>query len=387
VWAGVVSALLYEACMMQAKHATWAALFLAGCTTVTPDTTTSADAITQTSQLEGSDLPAGSYALTFDDGPGARTEELANWLGDRGIVATFFINGKNVPGLESAVSAVVARGHILANHTQNHEDMTTQSGDDLYRAVADTDAIISQYQPNGPWLLRAPFGSWSGRVSGEINGTSMSKYTGPIFWNVGGELTATTAADWACWGNDVTVGECGRLYMNEMRMRGRGVILMHDSHATSVDLAKLVVQQMEGTARFVPLTSAPRIASALGLQNPPSGPGDDPHPGEPKAGAPCGDVTYYGQCDHNVLSWCVDGVLTTADCTAKDDKVCSLIDLTQGHDCVARSACGDATYAGACDGNVLTWCDESGALRKQDCASRNRSCGFESNDTGYNCLP
>src|SRR3954454_7310671 len=109
---------------MQAKNVVWmasAALLVVGCSSAKDDTTTSSDAITQTSQLEGSDLPAGSYALTFDDGPGARPEELATWLGDRGIVATFFMNGKNVPGLESAVRAVVARGHILANHTQNHE--------------------------------------------------------------------------------------------------------------------------------------------------------------------------------------------------------------------------------------------------------------------------
>lgn len=232
------------------------------------ETNANVDDLTSASQLGGSNMAAGTYSLTFDDGPGPRTEELANWLGDRGIVATFFINGKNAAGHEAALRAIKARGHILANHTHDHENMTSQTGDALHRAVADTDAIIAQYQPAGPWLLRAPYGAWSGRVSEELNATDMKKYVGSIFWNVGGELTASYGADWACWGQGLTVSDCGDRYMNEMRDRGRGVILMHDSHSRSVDLAKTVVEAMSGTASFLPLTAAPQIAEALGGRAP-----------------------------------------------------------------------------------------------------------------------
>ncbi|MBX3189730.1 MAG: polysaccharide deacetylase family protein [Labilithrix sp.] len=228
------------------------------------ETGSSADEVTSAGQLGGSDMPAGSYALTFDDGPGPRTEELANYLGDRGIVGTFFINGRNAPAYESALVAIKARGHILANHTQNHEDMRTLQSGALYRAVADTDAVIARHQPAGPWLLRAPYGAWDGRVSGELNATAMSKYVGSIFWNVGGALSATTGADWACWGNGLAVDDCANRYMSEMRAKGRGIILIHDSHGRSVDMTKTIVESLEGSVRFVPLTDAPQIASAIG---------------------------------------------------------------------------------------------------------------------------
>lgn len=241
------------------------ALFATGCSAKDAEEAGSTESsVTTGDQLGGRDMPYGTYSLTFDDGPGPRTEELANYLGDKGIVATFFINGKNAPGYESALATIKARGHILANHTQNHEDMTSLSGGDLYAAVADTDAVIARYQPNGPWLLRAPYGAWSTRVSNEINGSDMRKYVGSIFWNVGGELTPTTGADWACWGQGLSVSDCAGRYMNEMNDVGRGIILMHDVHSRTVDMVKQIVESLAGQVRFVPITRAPQIVEAIG---------------------------------------------------------------------------------------------------------------------------
>jgi len=343
---------------------------------------TSASEVTSARQLGGAGMPQGSFALTFDDGPGARTEEMANWLGDRGIVATFFINGKNAPNHDGALRAIQARGHLLANHTQNHDDMAQQSGNELYRAVADTDAIIARYQPSGPWLLRPPYGSWSARVSGEVNDTDLGKYVGPIFWDVGGELTATHAADWACWGQALAVDDCAQRYMNEMRENGRGIILMHDVHPQTVEMTKLIVETMKGSVKFVALTEVPSIRTALGLQSTGGGTsGDGPAPG---TGEECGSVTYAGFCDKNTLTWCKDNVLTKADCTAKG-KVCNLTDPVTGSDCALPIPCGDVDYKGSCNGDVLTWCDDAGALRHNDCVSKGKTCGLESEASGYNC--
>src|SRR6187401_3192303 len=78
-------------------------------------------------QLTGSELPDKTLSLTFDDGPGPRTAELADWLAAKGIKATFFINGKNAPGRQAALDKIVGRGHLLANHTQNHLQLTSLS--------------------------------------------------------------------------------------------------------------------------------------------------------------------------------------------------------------------------------------------------------------------
>src|SRR4051812_46293731 len=58
----------------------------------------SEDAIVSEHQLTGSELPDHTLALTFDDGPGPRTKELADYLATEGVKATFFINGNHVPG-------------------------------------------------------------------------------------------------------------------------------------------------------------------------------------------------------------------------------------------------------------------------------------------------
>jgi peptidoglycan/xylan/chitin deacetylase (PgdA/CDA1 family) len=336
---------------------------------------TNAPEITTKGQLGGGDLPEGQYVLTFDDGPGPRTEELANYLGDKGIVATFFINGKNAPGREAALAAVKARGHVLANHTQNHEDMRQLAGGALYHAVADTDGIIAQYQPQGPWLLRAPYGAWDGRVSDEINGTEMKKYVGSIFWNVGGQLTESFGADWACWGQGVSIDDCAQRYVNEMEQRGRGIILMHDVHSKTIDMAKMIVERI-GASHFVSITTAPQIAAAVGGGGGGGGGGT----------SACGNVDYKGFCEKNKLTWCENGVKKTFECETRN-KVCSLKNETEGHDCVVRAPCGGVDYRGSCNGSVLTWCDESGALRSQDCTARGNRCALENEQNGFNCIP
>jgi peptidoglycan/xylan/chitin deacetylase (PgdA/CDA1 family) len=213
----------------------------------------------------GNELPAGSISLTFDDGPGDRTAELAEYLASKGIAGTFFINGKNAPGRQRHLDAIVGRGHLLANHTQNHLQLTKLTGPALMKEVADTDRVIAGVQPNGPWLLRAPFGAWNGRVASEVNATPMKKYVGSIFWDEGGELTAHSAADWACWGQKVSVERCADLYFEEIEAKKRGIVLMHDVHEKTVDMVKILVPKLIATGKykFVPVTDAPSVKRAL----------------------------------------------------------------------------------------------------------------------------
>lgn len=60
--------------------------------------------------------------LTIDDGPTADTAALLDLLDARGVRATFFVKGKlATPDL---VDAIIARGHTVGNHTQNHPSAT-----------------------------------------------------------------------------------------------------------------------------------------------------------------------------------------------------------------------------------------------------------------------
>lgn len=221
-------------------------------------------------QLNGSELPDKTITLTFDDGPGRRTSELADYLAEKGVKAAFFINGMKVPGRQAAVDRVVGRGHLLANHTQNHLQLTKLTPEKVVSEVTATDSIIAQVQPQGPWVVRAPFGAWNASVARAVNATPMKKYVGSVFWDAGGELTSTSAADWDCWGKGVTIQRCGELYLQEIRRRKHGVVLMHDIHDKTVDMVKQILPTLiaEGY-KFAPLTEVPSVKRAIANVNVP----------------------------------------------------------------------------------------------------------------------
>jgi peptidoglycan/xylan/chitin deacetylase (PgdA/CDA1 family) len=234
---------------------------------------TSADQLVGEHQLVGNELPDHTLALTFDDGPGPRTKELAEYLRDEGVHATFFINGMNVSGRQGVLEAVVAAGHMIGNHTQNHLQLTKLASSKVITEVTQTDEDIAAVQPTGPWLLRAPFGAWTSTTARAVNSTAMTKYVGSVFWDVGGELTSTAAADWDCWGKHVTIQKCGDLYMNEMKTRKRGIVLMHDIHNQTTDMVKAILPKLKADGwKFATLDDVPSIKRAFDAV--PPGPDD-----------------------------------------------------------------------------------------------------------------
>lgn len=238
------------------------------------------DEIVAERQLFGNELPDKTLALTFDDGPGARTRELADYLAAEGIQAAFFINGSKVPGRQSVVEAIVARGHLLANHTQNHISLRSLSSARVVSEVAQTDAIIAAAQPNGPFVIRAPFGSWNGATAAAINGSGMRKYVGSVFWDVGGAMTSKYAADWACWGRSVSVTACGEGYLNEIRAKRKGIVLLHDIHGRTVDMTKWMIPKLRAEGyKFVPLETVPSVRRAIGAVSTPTTPSTPSQPG------------------------------------------------------------------------------------------------------------
>jgi peptidoglycan/xylan/chitin deacetylase (PgdA/CDA1 family) len=222
------------------------------------------DEIVAERQLNGSEMADKTISLTFDDGPGQRTAELADYLADKNIKAAFFINGMKVPGRQSHIDKIVGRGHLLANHTQNHKQLTRLSSSQLISEITETDDIIKAAQPNGPWIIRAPFGAWNGNIARTVNGTAMKKYVGSVFWDEGGALTTSAAADWDCWGKGVSVSRCGELYLQEIRAKKRGIVLFHDIHNKTVDMIKEIVPKLIADGyKFQATEETPAVKRAI----------------------------------------------------------------------------------------------------------------------------
>jgi peptidoglycan-N-acetylglucosamine deacetylase len=204
------------------------------------DQASGADDLTE-SQLAGRSLPAKTVALTFDDGPGERTEELSGWLEGEGIAAGFFMLGNAATGKADVLRKVVADGHVIGNHTFDHKQLTLSSTDPVSE-VRKTDAILAPFFSGNMHMLRAPYGAWSASVADELNAAGFDDYVGSIFWDVGGVLTDTHAADWDCWGHHLSIEDCGDRYIQEIHDRGdHGIVLMHDIHSNTVDMVKTVI--------------------------------------------------------------------------------------------------------------------------------------------------
>jgi peptidoglycan/xylan/chitin deacetylase (PgdA/CDA1 family) len=235
----------------------------------------------------GMTLRPKELALTFDDGPASRTSELSAYLASEGIHVGFFVNGKNLPANPGVLANVVANGHVVGNHTQDHFDLTDQvafppsaSGDaKLVTELTATDTLIAPFIPAGRFLFRAPYGAFDSRDYSVLHTSAMNKYVGHIHWDIGGIRSATAAADWACWQNSpqLTTKACGDLYLEDVQRIGRGIVLMHDADygnsanhsltsglGNTVDMVKYLVPILKARGyTFVRVDEVPAIARAL----------------------------------------------------------------------------------------------------------------------------
>jgi peptidoglycan/xylan/chitin deacetylase (PgdA/CDA1 family) len=99
-----------------------------------------------------------SLVLTYDDGPSASlTPRLLDLLDHTAAPATFFLLGRQVRGNEAILDRMVASGHELACHGQDHLNAWKTSP---WRATGD---VRRGYQTLAPWvasdgLFRPPYG-------------------------------------------------------------------------------------------------------------------------------------------------------------------------------------------------------------------------------------
>jgi peptidoglycan-N-acetylglucosamine deacetylase len=231
-------------------------------------------------KFKGAGLPPKTVALTFDDGPGVRTEELSRWLKNNGVRAGFFVNGKMLGrGSEAVLQGLVADGHVIGNHTQTHADLTTLGVGGVVSEVEQTDALIARFVPDGRFMFRPPFGAYNESTFSALGSSTMNKYVGPIDWDIGEAMGPSSAADWDCWSVEgtsvppvVDPTTCGDLYLAEIRQKSNGIVLLHDPYfidddpekGGTVDMVKYIVPILKAEGfTFVRVDEVPAIATAL----------------------------------------------------------------------------------------------------------------------------
>lgn len=144
-------------------------------------------------------------ALTFDDGPSEYTPEFLRVLREKGVHATFFEVGQEMPGREDVMRQILAEGDELGDHTMNHVEYPG------YSQIAGAAARIEAYTHFKPCLFRPP----GGAVNSGVVATAGSLGMRTITWDV-------DPRDWSLPGT-------GAIYSNVVGHTQPGsIILMHD---------------------------------------------------------------------------------------------------------------------------------------------------------------
>lgn len=247
------------------------ALCLSGCRKSASDTST------QDGLFHSANLAPYELVLTYDDGPDTHTLDIARFLASRRISATFFVNGCRIagptPGLpvtnctgprvsEDVLPQLVALGHRLGNHSQDHQSMPSEDPALLTSQLFATQDILDRYINDGIYLFRPPYVSWSaGNAQTLKTHRVLRRLLGPIGFDIDG-------GDWTCWRDHRSVEDCGRTYLAAIadRPQHNGIVLLHDrpefapGSPRPLQLTRWLVHALEDQGyRFVDIATVPHF--------------------------------------------------------------------------------------------------------------------------------
>lgn len=182
--------------------------------------------------------------FTFDDGPDAsQTPRLLDMLDQAGMKATFFFStsrfvsreARNAQAIELA-KEVARRGHNLGSHSSEHQRMAKLAPPALRDQLKRSDEAFEAIFGAQTRLFRPPFGSRNAALDAML----AERGDATVMWNIG-------MADWVERKPELVALTFFRALERNERDRGErgGVILMHDTHAWSVDAFKLIAAELE----------------------------------------------------------------------------------------------------------------------------------------------
>ncbi len=166
-------------------------------------------------------------ALTFDDGPRPDTTgPLLEGLAQRGVTATFFVIGEQVPGNEELIRRMVRDGHQVGSHTYSHVRLGTAEKNTVIEEIQKTEVVLSNaLGSEGEYWLRPPYGIIDKERSALIK-------TPMIYWSLDPQ-------DW----KKLDAGRVTEYVVNNVQ--GGDIVLLHDFYPTSVQAALRIVDRLQ----------------------------------------------------------------------------------------------------------------------------------------------
>ena len=125
--------------------------------------------VSVSSSVNGRDLPIycvqtdkPQIALTFDAAWGNEdTEQILSILEKHNVKVTFFATGGWVESYPDDVKAILAAGHDIGNHSENHKNMSQLSTDQMKSEIMEVHDKVKNLTGYEMTLFRPPYGDYS----------------------------------------------------------------------------------------------------------------------------------------------------------------------------------------------------------------------------------
>ena len=194
--------------------------------------------------------------LTFDDGPHpVNTPKLLDELKQAGILATFFVLGKNLETAhgQQLLKRAADEGHQIGNHTYSHPHLTELTGGQIREEILKTENLIGGANKDIK-IFRPPYGAHNFLVDQVAQELGYRL----VYWTV-------DTLDWhpkhgGCWVEHA---------MEQIVTQADSVVLAHDTMATTVaKVGRLIVNiRSLSHSRFIQFAEAfsqePKIARSF----------------------------------------------------------------------------------------------------------------------------
>lgn len=182
-------------------------------------------------------------ALTFDDGPGERTDELLEVLNKYNAHATFFMLGEKIEGQEKIIEKMVQIGCELGNHSYDHPALSGLDASGVQKQMSKTNDLLVAACGKSATVMRPPYGDYAGEAQDNV-GLPI------ILWNV-------DTLDWDTMDTQSTINA-----VKEYADDG-DIVLLHDIHSPTIDAVLELVPYLIGEG--YQLVTVSELAEARGL--------------------------------------------------------------------------------------------------------------------------
>lgn len=168
------------------------------------------------------------------------TSKILEVLKKHQVHATFFMTGGWVESYPDDVKAILADGHDLGNHSENHKNMSQLSVEEIQSELMTVHNKVKELTGYDMFLFRPPYGDYDNEVIQTVKGCNYY----PIQWSI-------DSLDWKNYGVEDLINRV----CNSDKLQGGAIILCHNgAKYTAEALDQLLTGLEEKGFQLVPIS-------------------------------------------------------------------------------------------------------------------------------------